>query len=83
MTLPRLLRIQEEKTGKKVSLYLSHRYSGMKLKGSREYFGISDSGVTQVSRRLGKKNRGRQKAQEEGNVNEKQAEAVILSNVWT
>jgi len=46
---------KEEKTGKKVSLYLSHRYSGMKLKEIGEYFGISESGVTQASRRLGKK----------------------------
>jgi len=43
---------KEEKTGKKVSLYLSHRYSGMKLKDIGEYFGISESGVTQASRRL-------------------------------
>src|SRR4030065_1892318 len=43
---------KEEKTGKKVSLYLSHRYSGMKLKEIGEYFGVSESGVTQASRRL-------------------------------
>ena len=46
---------EEEKTGKKVSLYLSHRYSGKKLKEIGEYFGISESGVTQASRRLKKK----------------------------
>ena len=45
---------KEEKTGKKVSLYLSHRYSGRKLKEIGEHFGISESGVTQASRRLGK-----------------------------
>ncbi len=47
--------MKEAKTGRKVSLYLSHRHSGMKLKEIGEYFGISESGVTQASRRLGKK----------------------------
>ena len=46
---------KEEKTGKKVSVYLSHRYSGMKIKEIGEHFGISESGVTQASRRLEKK----------------------------
>jgi len=46
---------KEAKTGKKVSLYLSHRYSGMRLKEIGNYFGISESGVTQASRRLGEK----------------------------
>jgi chromosomal replication initiation ATPase DnaA len=46
---------KEEKTGKKVSIYLSHRYSGMKLKEIGELFCMSESGVTQASRRLEKK----------------------------
>jgi hypothetical protein len=46
---------KEEKTRKKVSLYLSHRLSGRKLKEIGEYFGLSESGVTQASGRLEKK----------------------------
>ncbi|WAC08359.1 MAG: transposase [Thermodesulfobacteriota bacterium] len=45
---------QEEKTKKKVSIYLSHRFSGRKLKEIGEYFGLSESGVTQASLRLEK-----------------------------
>jgi REP element-mobilizing transposase RayT len=45
---------KEEKTRKKVSIYLSHRLSGRKLKEIGEYFDLSESGVTQVSRRLEK-----------------------------
>ncbi|MFH0812635.1 MAG: transposase [Pseudomonadota bacterium] len=41
--------------GKKVSLYLCHRYSGRKLKEIGEYFGFGESGVSQASRRLGMK----------------------------
>lgn len=43
---------QTEKTTKKVSVYLSHRYSGKKLKEIGAYFGISESGVSQASRRF-------------------------------
>ena len=45
---------KEEKTRKKVSIYLSHRFSGRKLKEIGEYFGLSESGVTQASQRLEK-----------------------------
>ena len=46
---------KEEKTAKKASLYLCHRYSGKSLKTIGAYFGMSESGVTQASRRLEKK----------------------------
>lgn len=45
---------QEEKTKKKASIYLSHRFSGRKLKEIGEYFELSESGVTQASQRLEK-----------------------------
>ena len=47
--------VKEEKISKKASLYLSHRYSGRKLKEIGKYFGLSESGVTQASVRFKKK----------------------------
>ena len=46
---------KEEKTAKKVSIYLSHRYSGQSLKTIGAHFGMSESGVAQASRRMEKK----------------------------
>ncbi len=37
---------------RQVKLYFSHRYSGLKLKKSGWRYGISESGVTQASRRV-------------------------------
>ena len=45
---------QEEKTRKKVSIYLSQCLSGRKLKEIGEYFELSESGVAQTSLRLEK-----------------------------
>lgn len=43
---------EDSSLAKKVSIYLCHRYSGARLKEIGEKFGISASGVSQVSRRL-------------------------------
>ncbi len=43
---------KDEKLTKKVSIYLCHKYSGRPLKEIGEYFGISESGVSQTSKRL-------------------------------
>ena len=43
----------EARLQKVVGLYMSHRYSGLRLKEIGAYFGISESGVTQASKRFG------------------------------
>ena len=40
------------KLARQIKLYLSHRYSGMKLREIGQRFGISESGVTQASGRV-------------------------------
>ncbi|MEJ2642295.1 MAG: transposase [Desulfosarcinaceae bacterium] len=40
------------KLARQVKLYFSHRYTGLKLKAIGNRFGISESGVTQASRRI-------------------------------
>ena len=42
----------DEKTARKSSIYLAHRYSGARLKELGAYFGLSESGVSQLSRRF-------------------------------
>lgn len=42
----------DEKLARQVKLYFSHRYSGLKLKDIGYRYGISESGVTQASRRI-------------------------------
>jgi REP element-mobilizing transposase RayT len=42
----------DEKTARKASIYLAHRYSGARLKELGVYFGLSESGVSQLSRRF-------------------------------
>jgi hypothetical protein len=42
----------DEKTARKASNYLAHRYSGARLKELGVYFGLSESGVSQLSRRF-------------------------------
>jgi len=41
-----------EKLARQIKLYFSHSYSGRKLREIGERFGVSDSGVTQASRRI-------------------------------
>jgi REP element-mobilizing transposase RayT len=40
------------KLARQVKIYFSHRYTGLKLKEIGNWFGISESGVTQASRRI-------------------------------
>ena len=42
----------DEKLARQVKLYLCHRYSGKKLREIGKRFGVSESGVTQASRRI-------------------------------
>jgi putative transposase len=45
----------DPKFDRQVKLYFSHRYTGLKLKAIGNHFGISESGVTQASRRISRK----------------------------
>jgi REP element-mobilizing transposase RayT len=45
---------KDEKSAKKASIYLCHRYTGKSLKTIGGYFGMSESGVSQASRRFQK-----------------------------
>jgi REP element-mobilizing transposase RayT len=42
----------DEETVRKASIYLAHRHSGARLKELGVYFGLSESGVSQASRRF-------------------------------
>ena len=42
----------DERQQKVVGIYLCHRYSGLRLREIGDYFGISESGVTQASKRF-------------------------------
>lgn len=44
--------VRDERLARKLAIRLSHRYSGEKLRSLGERFGLSESGITQVSRRL-------------------------------
>ncbi len=46
------LHVTDEKLARKIGIHLCHRCSGEKLRHLGEHFGLSESGVTQVSRRL-------------------------------
>jgi hypothetical protein len=46
---------EDSSIGRKVSIYLCHRYSGARLKEIGERFGIGASGVSQESRRFAKR----------------------------
>ena len=45
----------DQKLARQVKLYLCHRYSGKRLREIGQRFGVSESGVTQASRRIGTK----------------------------
>lgn len=47
--------IEDKELARKTGIHLCHRYSGEKLRTIGERFGLSDSGVTQASRRLAEK----------------------------
>jgi len=44
-----------DKLSRQIKLYLSHRYSGRKLKEIGTYFDIGESGVSQTTRRMSDK----------------------------
>ena len=43
----------DKKFARQVKLYFSHHYTGLKLREIGNWFGISESGVTQASHRVG------------------------------
>ncbi len=45
----------DEKLARQINLYICHRFSGKKLRAIGMKYGISESGVTQTSRRIKKK----------------------------
>ena len=68
----------DERLQKGAGIYLWHRYSGLRLKEIGEYFGISESGVTQASKRFG------MRLEKDGKLNRKIKSLCIkldLSNV--
>lgn len=42
----------DKRLARQVKIYLSHRYTGLKLKEIGQWYGIGESGVTQASRRI-------------------------------
>jgi REP element-mobilizing transposase RayT len=71
--------IKDKKKGRKISLYIMHKFSGAKLKDIGKLFNISESGVTQNTKRFEKdlnKDRGLRKT-----VDVIQKELEIMSNV--
>jgi REP element-mobilizing transposase RayT len=68
----------DEKMARQVKLYLCHRYSGKKLREIGERFGVSESGVTQASRRIRIKKKNDKKL---GKVITKMVKELTLSNV--
>ena len=45
----------DEKLARQVKIHMCHRHSGKKLREIGKRFGIGESGVTQASRRIGRK----------------------------
>jgi REP element-mobilizing transposase RayT len=68
----------DEKLARQVKLYLCHRYSGKKLRKIAERFGVSESGVTQASRRIQIKQKNDKKL---GKLITKMVKELPLSNV--
>ena len=68
----------DEKLARQVKLYLCHRYSGKKLREIGKRFGVSESGVTQASRRIRLKQKNDKKF---GKLITKTAKTLSLSNV--
>ena len=68
----------DENLARQVKLYLCHRYSGKKLRKIAERFGVSESGVTQASRRIQIKQKNDKKL---GKLITKTVKELPLSNV--
>jgi REP element-mobilizing transposase RayT len=68
----------DKKLARQVKLYLCHRYSGKKLREIGNRFGVSDSGVTQASRRILKR---QEKDKNLKKMIAKMTEKLSLSNV--
>ena len=68
----------DEKLARQVKLYLCHRYSGKKLREIGNRFGVSESGVTQASRRIRIKQKNDKKL---GKLIRKIVRDLSLSNV--
>ena len=68
----------DEKLARQVKLYLCHRYSGKRLREIGERFGVSESGVTQASRRIAIKQENDKKLEK---LITKMVKKLPLSNV--
>jgi putative transposase len=68
----------DEKLARQVKLYFCHRYSGKKLREIGERFGMSESGVTQASGRIRKRQKNDKKF---GKLIAKMVRELALSNV--
>ena len=69
----------DDKLARQVKLYLCHRYSGKKLREIADRFGISESGVTQASRRIRIKQKNDKKL---GKLIMRMVKGLSLSNVY-
>jgi len=49
---------EDQNMARKISIHLCHRYSGEGLRSLGDHIGLSESGITQTSRRLGEKATG-------------------------
>jgi hypothetical protein len=68
-----------QQLARQVKLYLCHRYSGKKLRKIAEQSGVSESGVTQASRRIQLKQKNDKKF---GKLITKTMKKLALSNVY-
>lgn len=71
---------EDEDLSKKASIYLCHRYSGARLKEIGDRFGLSDSAVSQASRRFAVKLKDDKKLKK---MVEKVMAGLVLSGVET
>ena len=67
----------DEKIARQIKLHLCHRFSGRKLREIGEWFGVSESGVTQASRRIRIKQKNDKKVVK---ISAEMVRELILSN---
>ena len=67
----------DEKIARQIKLHLCHRFSGRKLRKTGEWFGVSESGVTQASRRIRIKQKNDKKVVK---ISAEMVRELILSN---
>jgi len=67
----------DEKIARQIKLHLCHRFGDRKLREIGEWFGVSESGVTQVSRRIRIKEKNDKKVVK---ISAEMVRELILSN---